>query len=188
MRIIAGSAKGTKLQMVPGIHVRPTADRVKESLFSVIGPFFDGGHVLDLFAGTGSLGLEAVSRGMNVVTFVDQSNQSLRVVIENAAKCKLTDQIITIRKDARTALKHFAKQGEQFDIIFLDPPYHEKLLMPIITILEKHDILADQGMIVVEHPPSFILNLEQNIFTIARELSYGDTRLTLLQRKGVESK
>jgi 16S rRNA (guanine966-N2)-methyltransferase len=184
MRIIAGSAKGTRLKMVPGSHVRPTADRVKESLFSVIGPFFDGGRVLDLFAGTGSLGLEAVSRGMDEGILIDQSEVSLRVVKENAIRCRLEDRIRLMRKDARAALKQFSKQNKQFDLIFLDPPYQEQLLTPVLSILYQQEIVATQGIVVVEHPPSVQLTIQHNILSIFRELSYGDTTLTLLHRKG----
>ncbi len=183
MRIIAGSAKGTRLQMVPGNHVRPTADRVKESLFSVIGPFFAGGQVLDLFAGTGSLGLEAVSRGMDDVIFVDQSVASLQTVRENAERCRLTDQTLIMRKDARTALKQFVKQNKQFDLVFLDPPYHEQLLVPILNMFAQQELLTKQGLLVVEHPSSMSLSVQESVFALARELAYGDTKISLVKKK-----
>jgi 16S rRNA (guanine(966)-N(2))-methyltransferase RsmD len=184
MRIIAGSARGIRLKMVPGNHVRPTTDRVKESLFSVLGPFFDGGKVLDLFAGTGSLGLEAVSRGMDEVVFVDQSVASLRIAKENAQKCDLLTQSTFIRKDARTALKQFALKDLQFDLIFLDPPYHEKLLLPVLQLLQEKSVLSEDGLLVVEHPPSISITFPNSKFITLRELSYGDTTITLLQQKG----
>lgn len=188
MRIIAGSAKGIRLKMVPGNHVRPTTDRVKESLFSVIGPFFDGGKVLDLFAGTGSLGLEAISRGMDEAYFVDQSAVSLRVVKENAAHCGFLKQSVCLRRDARSALKHFAAKSLQFNLIFLDPPYHEKLLQPVLSILQKKSLLSPEGLLVVEHPHSLSITLtHESTFKIARELSYGDTTITLLNQKGETS-
>jgi 16S rRNA (guanine(966)-N(2))-methyltransferase RsmD len=184
MRIIAGSAKGIRLKMVPGNHVRPTADRVKESLFSVIGPFFDGGKVLDLFAGTGSLGLEAISRGMNLGFFVDQSQASLRIAKENAVQCGLADQVQFLRRDARSALKHFGTRRLQFDLIFLDPPYHERLLQPVLILLAEKNLLSSSGLLVVEHPHDLNLLLPNNSYTVARELSYGDTTITLLTTEG----
>ncbi|WP_028778333.1 16S rRNA (guanine(966)-N(2))-methyltransferase RsmD [Shimazuella kribbensis] len=184
MRIIAGNAKGIRLKMVPGNHVRPTADRVKESLFSVIGPFFDGGKVLDLFAGTGSLGLEAVSRGMDHVFFVDQSQASLRIAKENAVHCGLADEAQYLRRDARSALKYFGTQGLQFDLIFLDPPYHEGLLEPVLVLLEEKELLSPNGLLVVEHPHNLNLHLPNSSYTVTRELSYGDITITLLEQKG----
>jgi 16S rRNA (guanine966-N2)-methyltransferase len=184
MRIIAGSAKGKRLKMVPGNHVRPTADRVKESLFSVIGPFFDGGRVLDLFAGTGSLGLEAISRGMEHAYFVDQSAQSLRIAKENTVHCGFMEHADFLRRDARSALKFFATKFMQFDLIFLDPPYHEKLLQPVLALIEENSLLSSTGSLVVEHPHSLsILSLDSTFIT-SRELSYGDTMITLLKQKG----
>src|SRR4051794_31814353 len=117
MRIIAGSAKGTRLKMVPGKHVRPTADRVKESLFQVIGPFFAGGRVLDLFAGTGALGLEALSRGFDRGVFVDQSRTSCDIIRMNAEAAKLADRVEIYRRDARAALKMLQVKGYQFGLI-----------------------------------------------------------------------
>jgi 16S rRNA (guanine(966)-N(2))-methyltransferase RsmD len=183
MRIIAGSAKGIRLKMVPGNHVRPTTDRVKESLFSVIGPFFDGGKVLDLFAGTASLGLEAVSRGMDDAIFVDESLASLRIAKENAQKCQLIKQSSFIRRDARSALKQVADK-QQFDLIFLDPPYHENLLFPVLKIIQEKSILAADGLMVVEHPSRLEIISQMDEFEPVRELTYGDTNITLLQWKG----
>lgn len=187
MRIIAGSAKGIRLKMVPGNHVRPTTDRVKESLFSVIGPFFDGGYVLDLFAGTGSLGLEAISRGMDHAYFVDQSVQSLRIAKQNAIHCGFLEQVEFLRRDARSALKYFAAKSMQFDMIFLDPPYHEKLLQPILALLQEKSLLSPTGLLAVEHPHSMSILSTDSEFIISRELSYGDTSITLLKQKGETS-
>ncbi|MCH5584953.1 16S rRNA (guanine(966)-N(2))-methyltransferase RsmD [Shimazuella sp. AN120528] len=187
MRIIAGSAKGIRLKMVPGNHVRPTADRVKESLFSVIGPFFDGGKGLDLFTGTGSLGLEAISRGMDQVYFVDQSAVSLRIARENAVHCGFSDQAVFLRRDARSVLKYFATKSLQFDLIFLDPPYHENLLQPVLSLIQEKSLLSPEGLLVVEHPHTLSILSSDSSFVTSRELSYGDTTITLLKQKGVTS-
>lgn len=187
MRIIAGSAKGIRLKMVPGNHVRPTTDRVKESLFSVIGPFFDGGSVLDLFAGTGSLGLEAISRGMDHAYFIDQSAQSLRIAKQNAIQCRFLDQTDFLRRDARSALKYFAAKSMQFDLIFLDPPYHERLLEPVLALLQAKSLLSPTGLLAVEHPNSMSILSSGSTFITSRELSYGDTNITLLKQKGETS-
>jgi 16S rRNA (guanine966-N2)-methyltransferase len=182
MRIIAGDAKGKRLKMVPGKHVRPTTDRVKESLFAVIGPFFAGGTGLDLFAGTGSLGLEAISRGMDEVIFVDQSGVSLRVAKENAAQCGFLSQAKFFRRDARSACKYFANQNMKFELIFLDPPYYEQLLVPVLQLIADHHLLSPTGTLVVEHPRDISLAAD-NEWQVVRELAYGDTMITLLREK-----
>ncbi|KPC74901.1 DNA methyltransferase [Thermoactinomyces vulgaris] len=179
MRIIAGNRKGTRLKMVPGQHVRPTADRVKESLFSVIGPFFDGGYALDLFAGTGSLGLEALSRGMERAFFVDQSRTSCETVRANAALAKLSDQVEIMRRDARAALKTLNERGIRFDIIFLDPPYHKQLLIPALTEIAELGLVAEEGVVVAEHPSQFSMPEKVGRLTSFRSLSYGDVAMTL---------
>ncbi|RAL26137.1 16S rRNA (guanine(966)-N(2))-methyltransferase RsmD [Thermoflavimicrobium daqui] len=186
MRIIAGTAKGTRLKMVPGQHVRPTADRVKESLFSVLGPFFEGGWALDLFAGTGSLGLEALSRGIEHTIFIDQSRTSLDIVRSNVKACKMESQAEFYCKDARAALRVLEQRGIQFRLIFLDPPYQKPLLLPILKQISKSQLLADEGVVVAEHlsrqqPPACV-----DLLTSYRQLSYGDTMITLY-RKGRHS-
>ncbi|SDX99087.1 16S rRNA (guanine(966)-N(2))-methyltransferase RsmD [Thermoactinomyces sp. DSM 45892] len=180
MRIIAGGARGTRLKMVPGKHVRPTADRVKESLFSVIGPFFDGGKGLDLFAGTGALGLEALSRGMDHVTFVDDARASVDTIKENLGLTKMADRATLIKRDARTYVKTLADQA-RYAVIFLDPPYHEGFYESILTYIGEKELLTDEGTLVVEHPsklemPSIVAGL-----SAYRQLSYGDTAITLYE-------
>jgi 16S rRNA (guanine966-N2)-methyltransferase len=179
VRIIAGMAKGTRLQMVPGKHVRPTADRVKESLFQVIGPFFEGGWVLDLFAGTGALGLEALSRGAERAIFVDQSAVSLDVVRRNAEKTKLIDRCEMIRRDAHTILKGLQQRELRCILIFLDPPYHGKLLLPILMQIAHTRLLDEKGVIVAEHTMEADLPEHVDSLTRFRQLFYGDTGITL---------
>ncbi|MFC7442404.1 16S rRNA (guanine(966)-N(2))-methyltransferase RsmD [Laceyella putida] len=179
MRIIAGTRKGTRLKMVPGQHVRPTADRVKESLFSVIGPFFDGGYALDLFAGTGSLGLEALSRGVERAFFVDQSRTSCETVKANAEVARLADQVEIIRRDARAALKALNERGIRFDIIFLDPPYHKHLLIPALEQIAEFALLTEDGVVVAEHPSQMEMPQTVGQLTSYRSLSYGDITITL---------
>ena len=118
MRIIAGSAKGTRLKMVAGKHVRPTADRVKESLFQVIGPFFEGGLVLDLFCGTGALGLEAVSRGADRAILIDSSRISCETARVNAKAARLSDYVEIYRRDVMAGIQQLHKRSLKFDIIF----------------------------------------------------------------------
>ena len=122
MRIIAGSARGTRLAAVPP-NVRPTSDRVRESVFNSLGQFFDGGEVLDLYAGTGALGIEALSRGCERVVFVEKDNRAIATIRENLRLTKFEDRAEVLRGDVRRGLDSFEQSGKQFNLIFLDPPY-----------------------------------------------------------------
>lgn len=168
--------------MVPGKHVRPTADRVKESLFSVIGPFFDGGWVLDLFAGTGALGLEALSRGAERAIFVDLSKASCDIVRANVEAARMKEKTQIIRRDARSALKAFSERQLQFDLIFLDPPYFENLLFPVMESISKHGLLAEEGILIAEHAGKDSLPESVGSLVRFRELKYGDTKIALYER------
>lgn len=180
VRIISGDAKGMRLKMVPGKHVRPTADRVKESLFQVIGPSFEGGIGLDLFAGTGSLGLEALSRGLDQMVFVDKSRSSLEIVKENLLLTGFIDKAQTIRKDARSYLKTLSK-GTTFDLIFVDPPYYEGFYEIILTRIDEQKLLAEDGILIAEHPTRIEVPKQFENLSAFRTLSYGDTSITLYE-------
>ena len=149
MRIITGSARGIALETLPGDETRPTADRVKEALFSMIQFDIEGRRVLDLFAGSGQLGLEALSRGAAHATFIDQSRDAVDVILRNAAKTKLKDR-------ARVAIMDFAaylKSGkftDPFDIIFLDPPYNTPCMAQALELILTAGALRDGGTIVCE--------------------------------------
>ncbi len=121
MRVVSGSAKGRPLKAVPGTGTRPTTDKVKEALFSMIGPYFEGGTALDLFAGSGGLGIEALSRGMDKAVFVDLEPKSIEVIRMNLTATKLENQAAIYRNDAGRALKALAKRSTTFDLVFLDP-------------------------------------------------------------------
>lgn len=179
MRVIAGSARGIRLKMVPGNHVRPTSDRVKETLFQVIGPFFDGGWALDLFAGTGALGIEAVSRGCDRVVFVDRSRASVNTIKENLQKTGFIERSEVYREDARSALRRLVRRGIQFRLIFLDSPYRENLLSPVLKQIAAGSLLQKGGIVVAEHsvrtpPPDQIARLRAY-----RRLTFGETAVTL---------
>lgn len=151
MRIIAGKSKGIRLRSVSGLSVRPTTDRVKESLFQIIGPYFDGGKVLDLFAGTGSLGLEALSRGADQAIFVDRSQASVKTIKQNIKMAGMEEQSEVYRRDARSVLRSLKRRTELFRLIFLDPPYQEKLLPDVLTFISENGLLEPRGMVVAEH-------------------------------------
>ena len=179
MRVIAGIAKGIQLKTPNGMLTRPTADRVKEALFSIINFDLPGTEVLDLFAGTGQLGIEALSRGANQAVFVDERNEACNLVKDNLAKTKLEQQSTVICADYQSYLRHCNKK---FDIIFLDPPYSEVFLENSLKIITEIDILQSGGIIATEYP--FGKTLPDYIYTYfkAKQYKYGKTVLTIFRK------
>jgi 16S rRNA (guanine966-N2)-methyltransferase len=184
MRVISGSAKGRVLKAVPGMNTRPTTDKVKEAIFSMIGPYFDGGLALDLFAGTGGLGIEALSRGLGKAVFIDIEKKSLETVQQNLQATGLSERAEVYRNDAARALKLLAKRELQFDLVFLDPPYRMKVIADLIQQLDEKGLLHSEATVVVEHEAKDIL--EQNIGSLLqyRRADYGDTAVTIYHRVG----
>ena len=148
MRIITGTARGARLKAPKGLDTRPTADRVKESLFSILGERVRGARVLDLFAGTGSLGLEALSRGAASAVFVDRATVS--VIRENAVHTHLLASAQFLRQDVLTALPRLAAAGEKFDLVFCDPPYETGLWQRVLLALDRFPLLSPEALVVVE--------------------------------------
>lgn len=173
MRVITGTARGRKLQEPKNMDIRPTTDKVKESLFSIIQFDIEGRRVLDLFAGTGQLGIEAISRGARSVTFVDQSNEAIAIVRQNLEHCGFTAQIV--RDDSIAYLEHAGK----FDLIFLDPPYASGLMDAALKKINKFDILADGGIIICETDSETSLKPLDPPYFIGREYKYGKVKLTV---------
>ncbi len=150
MRIITGRARGTRLKTPQGMEVtRPTSDRVKESLFSILGGLVAGRRVLDVFAGTGSLGLEALSRGAAEAVFVDRTTAPL--LEENIRRCHFEPVAETIAGEAFAALARLERAGRPFDLVFCDPPYHKGLFERALSFFDGGQLLAERGILVVEH-------------------------------------
>lgn len=177
MRIIAGSRKGARIFAPKGHATRPTADRVREAAFNLIGPV-EGASVLDLFAGSGAMGLEALSRGAASVLFVDSDRQACRTIERNLAKLHLSGAAV-LRRDALRALAEEAAAGRRYDLIFVDPPYHR--FRTVQTALAGHlpALLADGGLAVIETPADEQPELPLRKLTSRR---YGAARLTLFER------
>ncbi|MBE7036306.1 MAG: 16S rRNA (guanine(966)-N(2))-methyltransferase RsmD [Ruminococcaceae bacterium] len=177
MRVISGMARGTKLLCPEGMFVRPTHDRVKEALFSMLSTKVNGAFVLDLFAGTGALGIEALSRGASGAVFVDTSPQSLKFVEENLQKTHLASLAHLIKRDYLSFLN---TTEHLFDLIFLDPPYSEGYLLPALKKIAENRLLKPDGFIYCEtegEPPAEISQL----YTIVRDKKYGRARILLLK-------
>lgn len=183
MRIITGKARGLKLTAPKNMDVRPTSDRVKESLFNIIGTKIVGTRVLDLFAGTGNLGLEAWSRGAEKVVFIDESQASLQLVRSNITKAKAEKETKVLKGNAVKVIADLVAKGERFDFIFCDPPYNKGLPAQIIEQVAKYDIVAPGGYLVVEHSQHEILPELPIKLEIIRSEKYGETLISFLRCK-----
>ena len=176
MRVITGTARGRRLETLPGEHTRPTAERVKEALFSIIQFELEGRQVLDLFAGTGNLGIEALSRGAETCVFADSSRESLRLIRENIAHCKAEEGA---RVEAGDYRKILGNQTEPFDIILLDPPYNKGLLDECFRLIAENELLAEDGVIVAEHRREEKMPEELHGFQKQKERRYGIVMLSI---------
>jgi 16S rRNA (guanine966-N2)-methyltransferase len=177
VRIVAGSHKGHRIEAPKGIVTRPTGDRVREALFSIIGPVEDA-RVLDLFAGSGALGLEALSRGASSCVFVERDRQAARVIQSNLEKLRLTGAVV-VTGDAAAALRAERDLGRRYDLVLADPPYedwpgHETALAELLP-----SVLADDGLVVVETSESVEPELPLDLVTTRR---YGSARITVFSR------
>ena len=181
MRVITGKARGVALKTPEGLTTRPTADRVKEALFSIINFDIPNAHVLDLFGGTGQLGIEALSRGAKSAVFVDAGDPACRLIRENLRRTKLEGQGRVIRSDY---LQFLATCREKFDIIFLDPPYAEVFLENSLKKISEIDILKTNGIIVCERPLGKDLPWEFLGFSRSKDYKYGKTLLTIYRKEG----
>lgn len=179
MRVITGKARGVNLKTPEGIQTRPTADRVKEALFSVINFDIPGAVVLDLFGGTGQLGIEALSRGANRAVFVDESEKACLLIRENLRRTKLEQQSKVLRSDYLAFLHSCI---DKFDIVFLDPPYAEVFLENALKCITEIDILRSGGIIVCERPLDKELPYEYPGYSRSRDYKYGKTLITLYRK------
>jgi len=179
MRVIAGEARGRRLEEPRDQQVRPTTDKVKEALFSAIQFELEGRSVLDLFAGTGQLGIEALSRGAAKAVFVDQSPDSIKLVQHNVGVCGFEERARIVRAESIAYLK----SGEKYDIILIDPPYASNLAEIAVKTIIQFDILKDNGIIVVESGSAFPFADENGSYYLRREYRYGKINVVLLSRR-----
>ena len=173
MRIITGTARGCRLKTPKGEATRPTADRIKESLFSILGRRVEEARVLDLFAGTGALGLEALSRGAASALFVDERTSAL--IEENARHTRLSERAEIVRGDALRILTRLGAQGRAFDLIFCDPPYRRGLWEKALSSVDREGLLAPGGCMIVENATEETVLPPLEVLRCVREESYGKT-------------
>lgn len=179
MRVITGKARGIALKTPTGIATRPTADRVKEALFSIIQFELPAAKVLDLFGGTGQLGIEALSRDAKSAVFVDERQDACSLIRENLKRTKLEQQAKVVRSDYMSYLKSC---NEKFNIIFLDPPYAEVFLENALKIITEIDILQSGGIIITERPAGKELPWEFDGYVRSRDYKYGNTLLAMYRK------
>ena len=179
MRVITGKARGIQLKTPNGMKTRPTADRVKEALFSIINFDIPGARVLDLFGGTGQLGIEALSRGAKSAAFVDAGEDACRLIRENLKRTKLEQDARVIRSDY---MDYLLRCRESYEIIILDPPYAEAFLENALKCITEIDILQSGGIIVTERPLGKELPWDFEGYTRSKDYKYGNVLLTIYRK------
>lgn len=187
MRVIAGKYKGRKLNTPENYDIRPTTDKAKEALFSILTNDIYGSRILDLFAGTGGLGIEALSRGASYCLFADSSKKSLVLVRENIEHCKIEEKTKIVAGEYKKVLKNLGdkianQMEERFDIIILDPPYNQGMLNDAFSLIQEGGVLSDKGVIVAEHRREEKLPDELYGFKKVKERRYGVVMLSIYNK------
>mgnify|MGYP000107056513 CR=1 FL=1 len=182
MRVISGSRKGHRLKAPKGLDTRPTQDRIKESLFNILGSIEKDSSVLDLFSGSGSIGIEFLSRGSEECYFIDNSFNSIKAIKENLNSTKLNENAKVYKNDVLKAMEILGRKGLNFHYIFMDPPYRSNLIVNVLESICKNHLLKDKGIIIIEHENTLILN--ECIYNLHKidERRYGDKTITFMNR------
>lgn len=184
MRVIAGKARRLPLKAVPGLDTRPTIDKIKETLFNILAPYVPGAMFLDLFCGSGGIGIEALSRGALKCAFVDNSSKAVRCLKDNLAFTKLYDDAIILQKNALAAINELALRKMKFDIVYIDPPYFEELEEETLSALASSGLIDNESIIIIEATKSNDLNFIKNSpYEITREKIYKTNRHYFLRLK-----
>lgn len=184
MRIVAGEFGGRPLKAVPGTATRPTTDKVKEAMFSMVGPYFDGGTSLDLFAGSGGLSIEGVSRGLTHAYLVDKQFAAIKTINENIAMTKAPERFTVVKRDARLAMQQFAADKISFDVIYLDPPYAKQQILDDIQMMIDLHLLNEGAIIIAETDHEAGLPETVPSFERTHHKNYGITEVTVYEYEG----
>lgn len=182
MRVVAGKYRSRQLKSVDSHLTRPTTDKNKENLFNMIGPYFDGGVCLDLFSGSGGLGIEALSRGIDKLYCVDKQYKAFATIKENIKSLKIEGVSEVYKMDYQKALQLFAQENLKFDLVFLDPPYGMKINQKIIQYMAQHHMLQDGCVIVIEDLIEEAIEITSP-FLLKKQQSYGITALQIIEYK-----
>lgn len=181
MRVIAGQYGGLRLEAVKGDQTRPTTDKIKEAMFSMLMPYLKGGNVLDLYAGTGGLAIEAVSRGMDQAVLVDRQYQAVKVIQDNLNRVGDLDKFDLIKANAQQALGRLAQEGRSFDLVLLDPPYAKERIQKDFAQMAELGLLNDGAILLVESDQAADLPEDSDQFALIKQKHYGITVVTLYQ-------
>ncbi|MEC4673814.1 MAG: 16S rRNA (guanine(966)-N(2))-methyltransferase RsmD [Nitrospirota bacterium] len=185
MKLVAGIQKGRRLKQPVTLGIRPTSAKVREAVFGILRDHVLNARVLDLFAGTGALGLEALSRGARSVMFVDHAPAALRVLQENILRCESKEKSLVIRQDVRQFLQTLTSDdhADRFDLIFADPPYHTGEIESVLELLGRTTILSPRGILVIEHFHKEQVPEQTGSLRQYREARYGDTTVNFFSMK-----
>jgi len=180
LRIISGALRGKKLQAFHGQGIRPTSDRTREAIFNILSDRVPGAVVLDLFAGSGALGIEALSRGASVATFIDMAPAAVSLLRKNLGSCCLEERARVIPWDIERNLNCLQSHGLQYNLIFLDPPYHRDMALTALTHLKKSQAMTPGACLVLEHGETDELSFPITCFEILDQRKYGKTLVSFL--------
>ena len=181
MRVISGTARGTRLVSLGSADIRPTLDRVKESFFNQVGPGLEGLTFLDLFAGSGSMGIEALSRGAETVVFVEPNLEAQRIIMQNLEKCRMTGDSprwVLLKSPALVGLKSLKERNLSFDLVYLDPPFSDGLYEPSMLELSPSGILRQDALVVAEHFHKTVLQKNYDKLELYKDRRLGDSCLS----------
>ncbi len=185
MRVIAGTAGGLKLKAPGGLATRPTSDRVREALFAILGPTVEAANFLDLFAGSGAVGIEALSRGASRAVFVERSRYTQEIILENLLKTSLGARAQLLRLPAERAIVVLAKAREEFQLVFLDPPYNKALVPKMMELAVGSNLIANGGLVIAETLSKEELPASVGPLNLYRRAEYGQTALNFYKNEDV---
>lgn len=184
MRVIAGSRKRIPLKTIEGLQVRPTTDRIKETLFNIINPFLADSIFLDLFSGSGAIGIEAMSRGAKKAVFVEKNKEAVKCIQSNLAATRLEQMARVLEGDVFWAMRQLQEEGKIFDLIFLDPPYHKELERKVLSYLSSSSLLHKDTWIIVESSIETEFSYTSELgFVIDREKCYKTNKHVFLSKR-----
>lgn len=181
MRVVGGISKGRRLKALKGLNIRPTCDKVKESIFNILGDKIVDAVFLDLCAGTGGIGIEALSRGAKETVFVENNQKAVKLIKENLLLCNLENDSNVICSDA---VEFLDDSDKRFDIIFFDPPYKSDLFEKVMAVFNMKELLNNNGILIIEHNSKTVLPEDIKSLILLKKYKYGDTTLSLYKKGG----
>jgi 16S rRNA (guanine966-N2)-methyltransferase len=181
MRVIGGTYRGRRLRGLSGLAIRPTSDRLRETLFNILAPRIRGARFLDICAGSGAVGIEALSRGATAVTFIEQSRSASGIIVANLTALGITSEATTITRDAASALKQLEQGSSQFDTVFFDPPYASEIYAQVMRHLGSGNLLSSGALTIVEHRAKTPPEQKYGRLRMFREVKQGESALAFYE-------